>query len=808
MKHPEILSQLSLEEKCSLLSGGSYWETRGFENAGLKPIVLSDGPHGVRRQKGNGDQLGLNASLPATCFPTAATMANSWDPDLCEALGRHLGEEAAGQGVSVLLGPGLNIKRNPLCGRNFEYFSEDPYLSGKLAAAYIRGIQACGIAACPKHFAANNVELRRMASDSIVDERTLREIYLTGFEIAVKEGHPKAIMSAYNQVNGTYASENAHLLQDILRSNWGFDGFVVTDWGACNDIASGAKAGTNLEMPGTGGDGPMALLRALRAGRLSTAELDRRVDELADVMLSTRAAVDRLRDQPVDLESQHAFALKCAEESIVLLKNEGGALPLSPGAKVALIGEFARNPRYQGAGSSEVNATRVENTLDGIGDFALELVGFEPGYPRHGAPDDSLIEKAVALASRADRAIIYLGLDEIGESEGYDRRDMRLPDCQVKLLEAVHAANPNVVVVLSAGSVVEMPWLDHCRALIHGGLGGQAGARAMLRALTGAVNPSGRVSETWPVQYEDISSAPWFPQKARSVEYREGLYVGYRWFETADIPVTFPFGFGLSYTQFEYSDLQTDDKGVTFTLTNTGDRDGAEVAQLYVHAVSPNVYRPRKELKGFRKVFLKAGESKEVTIPLDDKAFRYFNTASGRFEIDGGDYDLLVGTSVRDIRLWGEITVQGTDAPACEDPSKLACYYVGNVRNVPDSAFSALLGRDIPNGSWAGQIQLNDPISRLAGAKSFKARLAHRILARRLETAFERGKPDLKLAFIYNMPIRALGKVTNGIVNAEMCEGMLDIVNGHALSFFKGTGRIIGGWRRGRRARKRFYGTR
>ena len=807
MKHPEILSQLTLEEKCALLSGRTYWDTCGVGHAGVPSIALSDGPHGLRKQDREGDMLGLKPSLPATCYPTAATMANSWDPDLCETLGRHLGAEAAAQGVSVLLGPGLNLKRNPLCGRNFEYFSEDPLLSGKLAAAYIRGIQTNGVAACPKHFAANNVELRRMASDSIVDERTLRELYLTGFEIAVKEGRPRAIMSAYNKVNGTYASENAHLLREILRDEWGFDGIVVTDWGACDDIAAGVRAGANLEMPGTGGDGPMALMKALRAGRLTTAELDRRVDELVDVALAAHAAVERAKDEPIDWDAHHAFAQRCAEESIVLLKNEGGILPLASGAKVAVIGEFARKPRYQGGGSSEVNATRVESTLDAIGDFDLEFVGFEPGCPRHGAPDASLIEKAVALAKRADIALLWLGLDEIGECEGYDRRDMQLPESQVKLLEAVQSANPNVVVVLSAGSAVETPWLDRCRALVHGGLGGQAGARAMLRALTGVVDPSGRLSETFPVSYEDVSSAPWFPQNARTAEYREGLYVGYRWYETADIPVAFPFGFGLSYTTFEYADLRADRQGVTFTLTNTGSRDGAEVAQLYVHAVSPNVYRPRKELKGFKKVFLKAGESREITIPLDDAAFRYFNTATNRFEVDGGDYELLVSSSARDVRLWTEINVPGTDAPTSEDPSKLACYYVGNVRNVPDSAFAALLGRDIPDGSWSkGAILPDDPVSRLGHAKSLKARLAHRVLTKRLDAAAERGRPDPNLAFMINMPIRAIGKVTGGLVTAEMCEGILTIVNGHAIAFFRGVGRIIGGWRRARRARRRFGG--
>ena len=518
------------------------------------------------------------------------------------------------------------------------------------------------------------------------------------------------------------------------------------------------------------------------------------MDELVDVILSTRKATDALKGQPFDADAHHAFAQRCSEESIVLLKNEGGALPLAAGAKVAVIGEFARKARYQGAGSSVVNCTKLDNTMDVIGDFDLDVVGFEPGYPRHGAPDDALIRKAVALAGRADWALLWLGLDEISESEGLDRADMKLPACQVKLLEAVHAANPNVIVVMSAGSAVEMPWLDQCRALVHGYLGGQAGARAMLRVLTGAVNPSGKLSETFPARYEDVSSAPWFPQKARTVEYREGLYVGYRWYNTANIPVLFPFGFGLSYTTFEYSDIRADAKQVTFTLTNTGDRDGAEVAQLYVHAVAPSVYRPNRELKGFRKVFLKAGESRAVTIPLDDKAFRYWNDRTNRFEIDGGSYELQVGASVEDIRLTAALTVQGTNAPACEDAAKLPSYFKGDVRAVPDAEFEALLGHAIPDGKWSGTLQMNDAIAQLYYARSLKARLVWKIMTNMLNKSIEKGTPDLNITFIYNMPIRAIGKMAGGMVSQKMCEGILDIVNGHAIGFFKGLGKLIGGF--------------
>ena len=794
MKHEDIISQLTLEEKCHLLSGRDFWQTQSVKRLGVGNMTLSDGPHGIRKQEGAGDQLGLNGSLPATCYPTAATMANSWDPELGEQLGEHLGAEAASQDVCVLLGPGLNIKRNPFCGRNFEYFSEDPYLAGKMAAGYIRGIQKNGVSACPKHFAANNTELRRMASNSVMDERTLREIYLTNFEIAVREGHPKSIMSSYNMVNGVYANENAHLLQEILRDTWGFDGFVVSDWGACNDFVDGVRAGSHLEMPTTGGDSPNQLMKAVYEGRISEDEVDVRVDELLDVILSTRKAVDPLKGKPFDKEAHHRFAMKCSEESIVLLKNEGGILPLKKGAKVAVIGEFAQKARYQGAGSSVVNCTKLDNTMDVIKDYAFDVAGFAPAYPRHGAPDQAMIAEAAELAKKADYVLMYIGLDEIAESEGLDRSTLALPECQTQALKAVAQANPNVIVVMSAGSAVEMPWLDQCKALVHGYLCGQAGAGAVLKVILGDVNPSGKLSESYPVKYEDCSSAPYFPAKERSVEYREGLYVGYRYYETAQVPVTFPFGFGLSYTTFEYSDLKATDKEVTFTLTNTGSRDGAEVAQLYVHAKAPSVYRPAKELKGFAKVFLKAGESRTVTIPLDDKAFRYWNDKTDKFEVDGGEYTLMVGASVADIRLCADVTVQGTDAPKCEDLSKLPSYASGNIKAVSDAEFTALLGHDIPDGKWSGTIQPNDAIAQLYYAKSLKARLVWKVMDGMLQKSIAKGEPDLNITFIYNMPIRAIGKMAGGMVSQEMCDGILDIVNGHAIGFFKGLGKLIGGF--------------
>lgn len=799
MKHQNLIFQMTLEEKCYLMSGKDFWQTRSVERLGVPNMTLSDGPHGIRKQAGEGDQLGLNPSLPATCFPTAATVANSWDPALGEEIGAHLGEEAASQGVCVILGPGLNVKRSPLCGRNFEYFSEDPYLAGKMAASYIRGIQKNGVAACPKHFAANSQELRRMASDSVMDERTLREIYLTGFEIAVKEGKAKSIMSSYNRVNGTYANENKQLLQEILRDQWGFEGFVVSDWGGSNDHTAGVEAGSHLEMPTTGGDSDLELVDAVKSGRLSKELLDRRVDELLDVILSTTKAVKPLSGKPFDVEKHHAMAAKASEQSIVLLKNEGNILPLKKGTKVAVIGEFAQKARYQGAGSSVVNPTKLDHTMDVIKNFDLDVAGFEPGYPRSGKGDPAMQARAVELAKQADIVLLYIGLDEISESEGLDRSHMKLPQSQIDLLEAVAAANPNVVAVMSAGSAVEMPWLPKVKALVHGYLCGQAGASSVLKVIMGQVNPSGKLAESYPVRYEEVSSAPYFPSKERNAEYREGLYVGYRYFETAKVPVLFPFGFGLSYTTFEYSDLSVTGKEASFTLKNTGGMDGAEVAQLYVSKPGGDVFRPAKELKGFAKVFLKAGESKKVTIPLDDKAFRYFNVDTNRFEVEDGAWVVMIGASVADIKLSGTVEVQGTGATSPYDKAKFAKYFSGDIKAVSDGEFEALLGRPIPDGHWSGMLDMNDALCQMYYAKGTAGRLAYKILTHFINKGIEKGQPNLNLLFNYNMPFRAIAKMTGGICTMEMAEGILTIVNGH---FFKGLGAVIGGFFRSGKKRK------
>ena len=765
-----LLKELTLEEKCALLSGAETFKTRGMPEHGIPQIWLSDGPHGLRKQAGESDHLGLNPSVPATCFPTASAVANSWDAALGEEIGAALGEEAAAQEVSVLLGPGLNMKRNPLCGRSFEYFSEDPYLAGKLAAGYIRGIQSKGVAACPKHFAVNSQETRRMASDSIVDERTLREIYLTGFEIAVKEGHPRSIMSSYNLVNGTYANENKHLLMEILRGEWGFDGAVITDWGGSNDHALGVKNGSTLEMPAPGGDSVRELLAAVESGKITEADIDARLSELLPLVFDTKAALDAA-PREFDAAAHHALARRAAEESLVLLKNEGALLPLAAGSKVAVIGDFAKNPRYQGAGSSMVNSTQVDVLLDKLIDSGLNVIGYQQGFDRHGKPDAALQKSACELATQADTVILCMGLDEIAESEGLDRSNLRLAQNQVDLLQAVAAVNPKIVVVLYSGSVVETPWLDNCQALLYAALGGQAGAGAVADALTGKVNPCGKLAETWPLTYADVPSAADFATRRKTVEYREGLYIGYRYFTTAEKAVRFPFGYGMSYTTFAYSDMAVDEQGVSLTVTNTGSVAGTEIVQLYIAKKNSELFRPAKELKGFARVTLAPGEKQRITIMLDDKAFRFWNVKANRWEIEGGEYELLVGASVEDIRLCEKISVHGTATVHPYEDRDLDCYYKGNVLHVSDADFEKLLGHPIPNGKT--KIDRNLTLGELNHARSPLGWLVWLVLTILLDVSYKRGKPDLNILFQYNMPLRALAKMTNGAISMGMVDGIV-----------------------------------
>ncbi|HEY8419428.1 MAG TPA: glycoside hydrolase family 3 C-terminal domain-containing protein [Clostridia bacterium] len=805
MKYADIISKMSLEEKASLLSGKDFWQTQDLPKYGIKSIFLADGPHGIRKQIAASDHLGLNPSYNATCFPTAAAMANSWNPELCEEMATCLGKEAVSQHVNVLLGPGINIKRNPLCGRNFEYFSEDPYLAGKMAAAFVRGIQSNGVASCIKHFAANNQETLRMISDSVVDERALREIYLEPFEIAVKEGKVKTVMSSYNKINGVYANENTKVLKDILRGEWGFEGVVVTDWGGADDRVKGLLAGNELEMPTTAGETDREIVAAVKEGKLDEKVVDEAVDRLLTLIFQTNETLEKAQGLKVDLMGHHEVARRACEDAIVLLKNENDALPLKSKEKVAIIGDFAKNPRYQGAGSSVVNPSKLENTLENIDKYDLDFVGFEQGFNRYGKRNKGLMKKAVKLAKKADTILLYLGLDEVTETEGLDRSNMLLPQNQIDLLNELKKLGKKIVVVLSCGSAIEMDFADSADALVHAYLGGQAVARAVLNVLTGKVNPSGKLAESLPYRYSDCASSNYFPGREKTSEYRESIFVGYRYYDTANVDVRYPFGFGLSYTKFQYSDLEVSDKGVKFKITNIGKYDGAEIAQLYISLENSKIFRPKKELKGFRKVFLKVGETKTVEIPFDDKTFRFFNVASNKWEVEEGDYTISIGASSKDIRLQGKLHVDGVKADGVYDKEKLPSYFACDVKNVNDSEFKTLLGRELPNPHFEFykkkriKVDTYTPVAMLRYAPGWTGRLfggAIKLAINLLKAIGNKSTANVLIMGVYYNPLRALSRLGGGIISWGQLQGLIVMFNG---KFFKGLSMFL---KEGRKKKK------
>lgn len=769
--------------KAAMLSGKGTFQTRAVPSAEIPSFFMADGPHGLRRQVGSSDHLGINRSLPATCFPTAATIANSWSPELGERIGQALGAEAVEQEVSVILGPGLNIKRSPLCGRNFEYFSEDPVLSGRMAASYVRGIQSKGIAACPKHFAANSQETRRMTNDSIVDIDTLKSIYLTAFEIAVKEGMPWSLMSSYNLINGTYANENPHLLIDVLRHSWGFDGIVVTDWGGANDPVASINNGGGLEMPSPGFDSVAEILK--REAEIDATALDSRVEELA-------VLARRVRPVSQEIDSQ-ALAQEAAEESIVLLKNDS-ALPLPSATKLAVIGDFAFRPRYQGSGSSQVNPTHLTTPIEALEAAGVNIVGRARGFAGEAHSGLALDVEALEVAEHADTILLYLGLDEASESEGRDRGSLSLPHRQIDLIEKLALANKRIVVVLAGGAPIEMPWLDDCDAVVHGYLGGQEGATAMVRVLTGEVNPSGHLAETYPLAIEDTPTALWYPANGPYSYYKEGPFVGYRYYTTVDRPVLFPFGFGLSYTSFTYSDLEVSDTGVTLMVTNTGDVAGADVVQLYVQG-NPAVAEPSWELKGFAKVGLEPGQSSTVIIPFDEYTFR--SSVGGKWHVYEGSRMIRVAEDANAPGLVASLHVDGEAAEYFlpDAPN----FTSGNVHEVADEEFEAVLGSPLPR-PHKGQLEINSPLSEMKDAQSPLARAIYRIYFKRgLEKMDRNGAPDLNLLFQYGMPFRAIAKMSGGLASMEMVHSLLKIVNGH---FFRGAAGLLGGYFKNRRLQK------
>lgn len=784
MEVKEIVSQLTKEEKASLLSGKTVWESVNIDRVGIPSLFFSDGPHGLRKQKGASDHLGLNESVPATCFPTAATLANSWDKAICYQVGEAIAKESQQQDVHVLLGPGINMKRHPLCGRNFEYYSEDPYHTGKLSAQFIQGVQSVGVAACPKHFAANSQELRRMSSDSIVDERTFREIYTTAFEIAIKEGQAKTIMSAYNKINGVYAHENEYLLRQLLVDEWGFKGIVVSDWGGSNDHIEGIKNGGHLAMPSIGKTGQRDILEALENGQLDEAVLNERVSELLTIVFDLAT---KPQTQDVDVAKHHELARFAASQSIVLLKNEQSILPLPPQTKIAVIGDFAQKPRFQGSGSSMVNPTKTDALLDLVSEYPVDVVGFAKGFQRHGQTDEALAQEAVTLAQQAEVIVLYIGLDEMSESEGLDRIRFELPQNQLDLIAKLATVNKPIVAVLTGGSPIQMDWQQHVQGIVHGYLTGQAGAGAILDVLTGVVNPSGRLSETYPVSLADVPSQADYPSQGQYALYKEGQYIGYRYFDTTQTPVAFPFGYGLSYTTFETSAHQVLDNGVQVTVKNTGSVAGATVIQLYVAKQNSAVYRPAKELKGFEKVFLQPGEETTVVIPFDAYTFRVYDVQTKQFVVESGEYQLFIGDNVSSIQWTGTVSREGVTLQA-QPVSE--CYRTGQVLSVTNADFETILYAPVPTEQIGERRELvaNDALSQMQYAKSWLARFAYRQMTNMLNKSFEKGKPDLNILFTYNMPFRAIGKMTNGVVDRHMVDGMLTVVNGH---FFKGIAQIV-----------------
>lgn len=703
----KILSELSLEEKAGLCSGADFWHTKAVERLGLPAVMVSDGPHGLRKQDEATDNIGLGGSVKAVCFPAASAMACSFDVELMETLGKALGDECQAENVSTLLGPGVNMKRSPLCGRNFEYFSEDPFLAGEMAASYVNGVQSKNIGTSLKHFAANNQETRRMSISAEVDERTLREIYLLAFETIVKKAQPWTVMCSYNCINGVYSCENDWLLNKVLRDEWGFKGLVVTDWGAMNNRVEALKAGLDLEMPSSAGITDQFIVDAVKNGTLSEEVLDQAVERILNLV--KRYYDGKTEGASYNMEEHHQLAKNMATECAVLLKNDN-ILPLKEKSKVAFIGEFAASPRYQGGGSSHINSFKVSNALEASKDYS---VSYAKGYELlKDEPNFDLIKEAVKVAKESEVAVIFAGLPDHYESEGYDRTHLNLPECQNALIEEVVKVQPNTVVVLHNGSPVVLPWINKVKGILEVYLGGQAVGEATVELLYGKVNPSGKLAETFPLRLQDNPSYLDFPGTNRTVEYREGVFIGYRYYDAKEMDVLFPFGYGLSYTTFEYSDLNlkvinskestipegtlsmkdTDLLEVSLKVKNTGAVSGKEVVQLYVKDVEASVSRPVKELKGFAKVSLAPGEEKTVTFTLDKRSFAYYSTQLSDWYAESGTFEILIGKSSRDIVLKGSIELKSSvELPLIVDDRTTFADVMNRMEN-PNELFSILFG--------------------------------------------------------------------------------------------------------------------
>ncbi len=748
-----LVSQMTLEEKAGLCSGLDFWHTKPVERLGVPSVMVSDGPHGLRKQDEKADHLGVNDSIKAVCMPAACATASSFDRDLMGRMGQAIGDSCQHEKLGVVLGPAVNIKRSPLCGRNFEYFSEDPYLAGEMSAAYINGVQSKNVGTSIKHFAANSQEHRRMSSSSNADERTLREIYFPAFETSVRKAQPWTVMCSYNRVNGVYASENPWLLTDVLRGEWGFKGYVMSDWGAVSDRVAGVAAGLDLEMPSSGGINDRKIVAAVKSGELDEKIVDQACERILEI--NYRYLDNARPETPWDQEADHQLSARIAEECMVLLKNDG-ILPLNKADEVAFIGEFAAKPRFQGGGSSHINAFRTTSAVEAAQGLPVTYV---QGYSAaRDMATDEMIAEAVQAAKAAKVAVVFAGLPDAYESEGYDRTHMAMPACQNRLIEAVAGANPNTVVVLHNGSPVEMPWLGKVKAVLEAYLGGQAVGIAAVRLLYGDANPCGHLAETFPVKLSDNPSYLYYGGEGDEADYREGVFVGYRYYDKKEMPVLFPFGFGLSYTTFACSNLRlsgakiTDQETLTaaVTVTNTGSRAGKTVVQLYVGDRESTVLRPIRELKGFEKVELQPGESRDVTFTLDKRAFAYWNAAIHDWHVETGAFTIEVGQSSRDIEVSGEVTVESTVA--------LPRHYTA------DSIFMDVMA---------------DPKAKEAlGPMLASIQKAFAPNADASDTAQEAISADMGLAMMRYMPLRGLVSFSPDKVTDDTLKQLLDALNG------------------------------
>ena len=805
MKYSDIISKMTLEQKAAFVSGFNYWYLQSAPELGLPQIMMTDGPNGLRKQntEKRPDGIGLGNSVPSTCFPPAATSSCSWDRELLRLEGEAIAEECLAEKVSVILGPGTNIKRSPVCGRNFEYFSEDPYLAGVCSTAFTNGVQSKGVGVSLKHYACNSQEAFRMIIDEIIDERAIRELYLPAFEMCVKEAKPWTVMNSYNKINGVYSSQNEWLQEKVLRSEWGFDGLIVTDWGASVDRVSGLECGTDLEMPSSGTLNTKKIIASVENGTLDEKVLDKAVGNVIELIEKSKPALKK--SYKYDKNKHHNIAKKIAEGSMVLLKNEDSILPLKKGRKIAVIGEMAKSPRFQGAGTSVINPTMLDNAYDELVKFGADVV-YSQGYDKSKDEiDDKMINDAVDSAKKADVVLIFAGLTEGFEAEGYDRKNIEMPNCQNYLISEIVKANPNTVVVLAGGSVIHMPWIHEVKALLNSGLGGQAGGSAVADILMGKINPSGKLSETYPLEFSDNPTYGNYPGGPVTSEHRESVYIGYRYYDTAEKDVLFPFGFGLSYTTFEYSDMKlssdrikdTDTVTVSFKIKNTGKVDGAEIAQIYVADKESTIFRPVKELRAFEKVFLKAGEEKEISVELSKRAFAFWNININDWMVETGEFDILIGASSRDMRLSKTITVESTDIVKIPDYRESApAYYTADIRNMTGSQFEAVYGKSMPS-SEINRTKKIDIYCCINDAKYTKwggkiAKLIKFIMTKM--GSAENGDGAMLAAMATQIPIRNFVQMSMGVFSPKMAEGLINILNDDESTFI-GINKIF--WRIG-----------